>query len=110
MPKGLIIQQQWLSLIFYDSKTWEMRTKPTKIRGTIQLIAAKTGYIVGQVDLIDSPLTKIQADNYFFDLHKIKDTSLLEKWCYPWILQNPIKYDTPIPYKHPAGAVIWVNL
>lgn len=27
-----------------------------------------------------------------------------------WVLDNAKRYDTPIPYVHPKGAVIWVNL
>ena len=27
-----------------------------------------------------------------------------------WVLKNPYRYKEPIPYIHPQGAVIWVNL
>lgn len=34
----------------------------------------------------------------------------MDKWCWAWVLENAIRYDTPIPYEHPQGAVIWVSL
>ena len=32
------------------------------------------------------------------------------KRIYAWVLENPVKFKEPIVYKHPMGAVIWVNL
>ena len=32
------------------------------------------------------------------------------KNTYAWIISNAKKYEKPIPYKHPMGAVIWVNI
>ena len=29
---------------------------------------------------------------------------------YAWVLDNVKKLATPVPYKHPSGAVTWVNL
>jgi hypothetical protein len=37
-------------------------------------------------------------------------TLVVDKWDVPWQLSNVKKYEKPIPYKHPQGAVIWVNL
>ena len=45
-----------------------------------------------------------------YEAHQVDDLSLLEKWCYAWRLCKVKKYDKPIPYDHPKGAVIWVNL
>ncbi len=110
MKRGLVIQKKWLDQIFNNNKVWEMRTKPTTIRGKILLIAAGTGMIYGEADLVDSYKIPIKPDDTFYHLHKIKDVSLLEKWKYAWVLSNPIKYTTPISYIHPRGAVIWVIL
>jgi hypothetical protein len=110
MKKALIIKKYWLDQIFDNNKIWEMRSRPTAIRGKILLIAAGTGKIFGEVDLIDSYSIAIKPDDTFYALHKIRDVSLLAKWKYAWVLSNPIKYVTPIPYKHPRGAVTWVIL
>lgn len=29
---------------------------------------------------------------------------------YAWVLKNAQRLPKPVPYKHPSGAVIWVNL
>ncbi len=38
--KALVIRSPWIDLILAGSKTWEMRTKPTSIRGRVALIKA----------------------------------------------------------------------
>jgi hypothetical protein len=32
------------------------------------------------------------------------------KWTTAWVLQRARSLPKPVPYRHPAGAVIWVNL
>ena len=29
---------------------------------------------------------------------------------YAWVLKDVIRFKTPVPYKHPSGAVTWVTL
>ena len=53
MNRGLIIKQPWIELILSGKKTWEMRSRPTHIRGKIGLIEQGTGLIVGEVEIID---------------------------------------------------------
>ena len=44
-------------------------------------------------------------------LHQIDDANVLPyKKTYAWVLSNAKKYEIPRPYKHPNGAIIWVNL
>ena len=110
IEKALIVKKEWLDKIFDEGKIWEMRTTKTKIRGRIGLIESGTGLIVGEVDLVgcsECPITKWEA---LIKLHKVENLDLLDKWKYAWFLQNPKRYDEPKPYKHPQGAVIWVNL
>lgn len=108
--KGLIIRKQWLDKILNNGKCWEMRSTHTKARGTIKLIEAGSGMIVGECMIAGSD--KVTPDMFAstFDNHQLGDVSLLEKWGYAWRLCNVKKYDKPIPYSHPRGAVIWVNL
>lgn len=108
---GLIIKKQWLDLILSRRKVWEMRSTQTKVRGTIALIEQGTGLIVGQVELVDSPgdLTPSYVLNNH-EKHLVDNHKLLNKWRYPWILDKAIRYDKPIPYNHPQGAVVWVRL
>jgi hypothetical protein len=108
---ALIIKKQWLDLILSGEKIWEMRSRPTKIRGRIALIEQGTGLIVGECNL-DHVGQCIDSFNigYGQHLHMIEDLSLLEKWNYPWVLSCAGRYDKPIPYQHPQGAVVWVKL
>lgn len=34
----------------------------------------------------------------------------VEKWRFPWVLEDPVSFIDPVPYEHPSGAVIWVQL
>lgn len=110
ITKGLIIKKYWLDKIFDEGKIWEMRTSKTKISGRIGLIESGSGLIVGEVDLLGCLDSPIPANDRYLRNHKVEDIELLKKWKYAWILSNAKRYDKPIPYKHPKGAVIWVNL
>lgn len=111
MNRALIIKQPWIDLILSGEKTWEMRSRPTNIRGRIGLIEQGTGLIVGEAELVDCKESVTSFDIGYCDWkHRIYDLDLLEKWHIPWELQNAKRYEEPIPYKHPRGAVVWVNL
>jgi hypothetical protein len=109
--RALIIKKEFLDLIFNNGKIWEMRSAKTKIRGRIGLIESGSGLILGETELVDcgKPVNDLMAI-LTSHKHQIANLSLIEKWKYPWILENIKKYDKPIPYKHPRGAVIWVKL
>ena len=112
LSKGLILLPQWAYLILNGRKTWEVRSSNTKIRGKIGIIASKTGKIFGEVEVVDSfPLTK-ELFEQNFDKHRIMCSyeELPPNYKWVWVMSNPIIYDTPIQYKHPKGAIIWVNL
>ena len=108
--KCLIVQKKWLDKILDEGKTWEMRSTKTKVRGQIGLIEAGSGKIVGEAFLsgcFNSPVLKTE---YFIKYHKIEDLTLLDRWPYAWTLIGSKRYSKPIPYTHPRGAVIWVNV
>jgi hypothetical protein len=108
--KALIIRKEWLDMILDGSKTWEMRSRPTNVRGRILLIEAGSGHIVGECVLTGSPTSPMPVCSYHFNKHRVSNADLLRKWCYPWMLSNAKRYDKPIPYDHPKGAVVWVNI
>lgn len=110
---GLIIKKEWLDKIFdkKDPKLLEVRGHGTKKRGTILLIESGSKCIVGQTDIIDS-ISLSQKDFYKMKhLHKIECSYDIIPYNNPhgWMLENTIKYENPIPYNHPKGAVIWVK-
>jgi len=110
--KCLIIKQPWIDLILSGDKTWEMRSRPTNIRGRIGIIEQGTGLIVGEAELIDciNGMSHNRLYGYTPDKHLIQDERLLIKWNVAWVLKNAKRYKKPIPYKHPQGAVVWVNI
>ena len=108
---GLIIKKKWLDLILDGHKLIEIRGHNTKKRGVIALIESGSGLIKGLVELYNStPFSeKIQELDFMHRLteHQIKE--LAYKTPYAWWLEYPVRCETPIPYKHPQGAVIWVK-
>ena len=113
--KGLIIRQPHIGKILDGEKTWEMRSGPTKIRGRIALIEAGSGLIVGEASIVDciKPYLDTYIDKWkHASKHRVSVENFhkLDRWCWAWVLSDAIKYDKPIPYDHPKGAVIWVNL
>jgi hypothetical protein len=110
--KGLIVKQPWLDLILGGLKPWEIRGSDTKIRGRICLIESGSGEIKGTAELTDS--FRLNYADYMAnaDNHRINGNELYFTYNMPhvWAMKEPVKLDKPIPYKHPQGAVVWVNL
>lgn len=111
--KGLVIDDPWVSLIVSGEKTWEMRSRETSVRGRIALIRKGSGTVIGLADLIDciGPLDSI-AWRAHADKHRIpaENEELAARWNVAWVLERAVRLAKPVPYKHPFGAVIWVNL
>lgn len=108
--KCLVVKKVWLDKIFDEGKVWEMRTTRTNIRGKVGLIEAGSGLVVGEVFIWGTQNIPISEGENFIQYHQVEDLELLKKWKYAWFLRSAKRYETPIPYKHPQGAVIWVNL
>src|SRR5690606_9835323 len=85
------------------------------IRGEIALIRKGSGMIVGLADLVRSsgPLDKQQMLSSI-EKHRIPvemiNSGQVDKWQYAWELNSVRRLEHPVPYSHPRGAVIWVNL
>lgn len=110
--KCLIIKSKWCDLILNGLKDIELRGSNTNIRGKIYLIKSGTKQIYGTIELIDS--FKLSDSDYYAlkNRHRVEVSrkDIKYKNLYGWILKNPIKFTTPIPYKHKQGCVIWVNI
>ena len=110
---GLIIRQPWIDKILAGDKTWELRGSRTHKRSRIALIQSGSGLVVGECDLIDciGPLDKLMftknidkhGSSYSFEELPYKQT-------FAWILRNAKRYQTPKPYTHLQGAIIWVKI
>ncbi|MFP3728383.1 ASCH domain-containing protein [Priestia filamentosa] len=110
--KGLIIKEPWIDMILRGEKVWEIRSSNTKIRGEIALIKSGTGKVYGTVEIVDTINLGVEYYKETESFHRIPGGKecLPYKKTYGWVLKNPHIFDQPIPYKHPQGAVIWVNL
>lgn len=113
--KGLVIRSPWIDLILAGAKTWEMRTRPTSIRGRIALIKAGSGAIYGTAELVEclpalTPERMRQTQNYHAIPESQIDIAMENRWTTPWVLRDIVPLDSPIPYVHPKGAVTWVEL
>ncbi|WP_210213603.1 DUF4357 domain-containing protein [Mesorhizobium sp. M2A.F.Ca.ET.039.01.1.1] len=113
--KGLIINEPCISLVLNGQKIWEMRKTQTSIRGPIALIRKGSGLIVGVVDIVDC-LPTLDESEYarHENSHHIPPSrqlrARLDGWSVPWVFTNVRQLLQPVPYRHPNGAVIWVNL
>lgn len=106
---GLIIDKPWIDMILMGEKTWEMRSRMTKIRGKIALIKKGSGKIYGVCDLYDCITCDSDVLDEAVSDHCVADSNLLKKWNVAWKLRN-VEQIKPIPYQHKQGAVIWVKL
>lgn len=109
----LILKQIWGEKILSGEKTWEIRSSNTSKRGKINIAYSKTSSIYGKTFLIESmPLTEElfvnNRDKHCIDLTW---TELIKIYKHPyvWVLNNSEKYNKPIKYNHPKGAVVWVK-
>lgn len=111
ITKCLIIKRPWLDLIFSGKKTLEIRSSNTKIRGKIGLIESGSGHIVGECELVSTKQLSKEEYAVAQDKHCIKDISILPyKNIWAWEIKNAKKFKEPMIYKHPQGAVIWVDV
>ncbi len=115
IERALIVDEPWISKILAGTKIWEMRTKPTKIRGRIGLIRKGTGHVVGVADLSgNGPVLSASTYPEHVDKHGIEGDrqagAVTGGWTFAWILKDAQKLGRPVSYRHKPGAVIFVKL
>jgi hypothetical protein len=115
LSRGLVIDQPWVGLIADGAKIWEMRTRPTKVRGWIGLIEKGSGTIIGAAYLKDSlPALQRNKHQLKYRKHRVRPEpghrTYKGKYLFPWVMAKAFRLPKPISYRHPSGAVIWVTL
>jgi hypothetical protein len=83
------------------------------VRGRIGLIRKGSKKVIGVADLVGTLPKLSPADlKASFGKHRIPENEIGQdfKHSTAWVLQRPRPLLEPVPYSHPAGAVIWVNL
>lgn len=113
IEKALIIKKEWLDLILTGKKIFEVRGSNTNIRGKIGLIESGSGLIIGECDLVNSIVIDNNNIEYVLDKSCINNSEIINnmyKHPHAWELNNSIRYNQPLKYKHPKGAIIWIDL
>lgn len=109
--KALIIKRPWIDYILEGKKTWEIRGSKTNIKGKIELIQSGSGLVVGSCEIIDCKELTLEDYKRNIDKHNIQNVEDLPyKKTFAWVIADARRYETPRKYKHPQGAIIWVNL
>jgi hypothetical protein len=113
--RGLVVRQPWLDLLLSGTKTWEMRSKSTSVRGPIALIEKGSGMVLGTAEIVDClPALDPLTYGAHFGKHGIgpsrQPAAVDGGWLVPWVMAGAQRLDQPVPYDHPNGAVIWVKL
>jgi hypothetical protein len=107
------IKTPYVDWILEGKKTWEIRSRSTNIRGRIALIRSKSLTVVGTCDIADviGPLTEQDVRRHASSKMGVSpaDAYGMEGY-YAWVLEDVRRLRTPMPYKHPSGAVTWVKL
>lgn len=111
--RAVPIKAPFVDWILAGKKTWEIRSRSTNIRGRIGLIKSRSGTVVGSCEIADvvGPLTTALARKH--GRSKMNESAADAEGCeglYAWVLADVRAFATPVPYKHPYGAITWVTL
>ena len=111
LTHGLLILKEPLDKILAGTKTWEVRGKATARRGPIALIESKSGHVVGTCEVVDvvGPLNLAELRRNARRT-AFRASELPYSTTYAWVVHNARRLPESVPYRHPAGAVIWVRL
>lgn len=116
----LLVKQPYASQIIEGSKTIEVRSRKTKIRGTIGIYATKTndstldlpvGKLLGLVDLVKSSTYPVSKTQFFENsiFHHAPKQYFKEGKTYFWYFKNQVKFETPLEFKC-NGSMVWSKL
>jgi len=121
IERTLIIMSEPIEWILGGRKIWELRTKPTKIRGRIALSEKGAKRIVGMCTLKDC-VGPLSVDDYIANARKMNFTKSeleadrkelkkkLSTGLYAWVLADVKRLAEPIYFENPSGAVTWALL
>jgi hypothetical protein len=105
------IREPWIDMILDGVKTWEIRSKFTKKIGLVALIRSGSGTVVALATLSEVvEITPILAKANAHLMGMSEANALTCVGEYAWILKDLVRLKTPVPYRHPPGAVTWVTL
>jgi hypothetical protein len=112
---GLLIRSPFVDWILSGRKVWEIRGSRTTNLGRIALIRSASGTVVGTCELAEA-IGPLSVGDIKRNARKLGSTArdigsrTPYRNTYAWVLKNVKRLRTPVPYRHPPGAVIWVRL
>jgi len=113
--RGLIIRKPWLDQVMSGEKTLEIRgSNSSHVGEPIALIEGGSSIIRGFCVLEES--IYLTEDLWYKEMdNHLVDCSYYEITCtyynpYGWRFKDVVPCSKKVKYKHPSGAVIWVNL
>jgi hypothetical protein len=114
--RGLMVRDPYASQLLTGEKTWEIRGRATQIRGPIVIIKSGTGQAFGVVELV-AVIGPLSLDDLVESTHlpssereEFRRTGLPYPKTFAYVVRNPRWFAAPISYRHPYGAVTWVDL
>ncbi|HZN80868.1 MAG TPA: ASCH domain-containing protein [Mycobacterium sp.] len=114
--RGLLVRDPYASRLLDGEKIWEIRGRSTHIRGPILIIKSGTGQVFGTADLV-RVLGPLELEDLVDaselprqEREEFRRSGLPYPKTYAYVFSNPRRFNRPIPYRHPSGAVTWVRL
>jgi hypothetical protein len=110
------VRDPYASQLLSGEKIWEIRGRPTQIRGTVVIVKAGTGHVFGTANLV-----RVLGPLELEDLVTACELPEAERkeferdglpYCktYAYVFTAPRQFVRPLTYQHPSGAVTWVRL
>ena len=115
-PRGLIVRDPYASQLLNGQKVWEIRGRPTQIRGPVVIVKQGTGKAYGIANLV-RVLGPLDLDDLVSspevppeERDELQRDGLPYRKTYAYVFTSPQWFEHPMPYRHPNGAVTWVRL
>lgn len=115
-PRGLLVRDPCASQLLNGEKVWEIRGRPTQIRGPVVIIKSGTGRAFGTANLV-RVLGPLELEDLLAapelpreEREEFRRDGLPYLKTYAYVFTNPRWFERPIRYRHPSGAVTWVRL
>ena len=115
-PRGLIVRDPYASQLLNGQKIWEIRGRPTQIRGPVVIVKQGTGKAYGIANLV-RVLGPLDLDDLVSspevpseERDEMRRDGLPYRKTYAYVFTSPKWFEHPMSYRHPNGAVTRVRL
>lgn len=114
IQRGLIVKAPWARALAAGEKQWELRNRPTQVRGQVAILEGGSCLAVGTMDIVDcigplGPCDLAAAARQGLILpNEVSDADREPQFA--WVVANARMLSCPLPYQHPRGAVVWVKI